>query len=272
MKKLLLLLFIPALMLTFAGCKKDKKGDEDKKDNVDVNNPPNAKSVVIYVGGTWCPPCGQRGKPALDATKNEFGSDVNIVSIGVNSGSTVDPMNNPSGQALRNAFGQSITGVPAMFVGGPTAFAGVSNATTMTGKVREENANKALVHGKPVVKIDGNKVSVDVDITFFEDYSDEYRCAVYLTEDNLNHRQSGDTRTGDRKDMHDGVIRLTLPAPSSATGETIAPSVKKGQKAKFSSSADLQESWKKENMKAVVVFWRKAGNGFAVVGGESTKF
>lgn len=273
MKKVLLLM-IPALLIGFAGCKKDKKGDSSNGSGTPTETKPVQNVMMFYFGGTWCGPCGAYGKPTVQAAK-KLNDRVHVISCQVNgAGGAVDPFNNQSANGLADVFG--VSGVPTLYIadgiGGITAIGGgTSMQSAATTKINEILAKtNPAVYAKPKVKVSGTNVTVDIDAKFYEDFANEYRFAVYITESRLSATQYQDGRTED-KNMHDDVLRLTL--TTDPVGEVIASSVKNGDKISKSYTGTIDPSWKKENLKAVVVFWRKTGDKqVTFVNGEYTKF
>jgi thiol-disulfide isomerase/thioredoxin len=274
MKKILLLC-IPALILGLASCKKENNEDDKKKDETKEVVQPNQKGVVFYFGGTWCPPCGSIGKPSMQDTKNMFGDDAIYISCQMSSQSTPDPMNNEFANSMYGVFSSAISGVPTMFVGCKDSLTTITSsspytltATALQTRAQSAKNKKAAVYAKPKVKINGDQITVDIDATFFDAHNDEYRFAVYITESRLTHTQAADARTID-KNIHDDVLRLSL--TPQIVGDVVATSVTAGEKISKSYTGTLNNSWNKANCKAVVVFWKKQGNGVLCVGGESTK-
>jgi hypothetical protein len=211
----------------------------------------------------------------MQETKNMYSDDAVYISCQVSSQNSPDPMNNTYANSMYGVFASAISGVPTMFVGCKDSLTTVVSrspytltASALQARVGSAKNKKAVVYAKPKVKLDGNQVTVDIDATFYEDYNDEYRIAVYITESRLNHTQSSDGRTVD-KNIHDDVLRLSL--TPEITGEKVASSVAKGEKILKSYTGTLNGSWNKANCKAVVVFWKRQGNGVTCVGGESTK-
>lgn len=270
MKKVLLLM-IPALLIGFAGCKKDKK-DDDSKNTTPTETKPVQNVMSFYFGGTWCPPCGAYGKPTVQAIK-KINNRVHVISCQVNgAGGATDPFNNNYTNQIAGVF--RVSAVPTLFMadgeGGINSFQGgqgmQNSATTKVNEVLSKT--NPAVYAKPKVKLDGNNITVTIDAKFYEDYNNEYRFAVYITESRLQATQSSDGRTED-KNMHDDVLRLSL--TSDVVGEVVASSVKKDEKISKTYTGTLDASWKKENLKAVVVFWRKTDNNqVTFVNGEST--
>jgi hypothetical protein len=269
MKKLLLLLVLPVMIFTFNSCSKDKDDDTgnngDGKGNETVQ--PNALPVVIYIGGTWCPPCGANGKPAMQATKKEIGDKAVYISAQVNGQSAADPMNNQAANELLNAFRPS--GVPAIYTACPDSLAGTqANGAAVIQRLKSGSSKKALVHSNVKANISGNSINVEVDARFFEDFENDYGFAVYVTESRLMHTQASDARLED-KNMHDDVIRVSL--SGTIPGDVVNGPVKKGDTVKRTYTGNWDASWKKENAKVVVVYWRKpnpAVNSWTLVGGN----
>ncbi|MCK9481047.1 MAG: Omp28-related outer membrane protein [Bacteroidia bacterium] len=272
MKKVLLLM-IPALLIGFAGCKKDKKDDGGDNSGKTTTTKPVQNVMMFYFGGTWCGPCGAYGKPTIQAAK-KINERVHVVSCQVNgAGGATDPFNNAHSTQLAGVF--SVKGVPTLFIadgnGQIASFSGgASMQSSTTTKVNEIlSKTDPDVYAKPVVKLDGDNITVTINAQFYKDFSDEYRFAVYITESRLQANQYQDGRTED-KNMHDDVLRLSL--TTEVVGDVVASSVTKGTKISKTYTGTLDANWKKENLKAVVVFWRKTGdNQVTFVNGEYTK-
>jgi thiol-disulfide isomerase/thioredoxin len=260
MKKLLLIASAGAL-LSLAACKKENNnGGGDNKPSPAVV-PQTQQATVFYFGGTWCPPCGAYGKPTKDYLKSNYAPDkFNLVSCQVNSGTTQDPMNNASANALAATFG--VTGVPTMYfgstempfeaVGGGTSMQ--TSASTIMDKIL---ARTPIANGKFTTTVSGNDVTVKVETQFFkavDPTGGTYKIAAYLTEDGLNHTQSNDA--GAYKNIHDNVLRATLGA--SASGDVLTNQMDQWGVKNFTLFGTLNGTWKKETMKVVVVLWKQA--------------
>jgi hypothetical protein len=245
--------------LLVAGCKKKEK-DVAPVTPV-VSGPAQVQnSVVIYFGGTWCGPCGAYGKPAKEALHNSEGEKVSIVSCQVNGGGgATDPMNNPDANAMAGVFG--IKSVPSLFIGGHNdlitsvpsnssmSSTAISTAQTVEGKM-------AVAASSMEVSGTGTSVSIKTQTKFFENQTEEYYLAVYLTESGLTYTQYQDMSSN--KNIHDNVLRTKVTA---ITGDLLGSNVNNGDIIDKTFSATLDPSWNRANMSAVLVLWRKNTDG-----------
>lgn len=70
----------------------------------DLVSMPNV-AVFEESNGTWCPPCGTFGLPAVEATESQYGERVIVLSYHDKGGSRFDPMSITAGEQLNNRLG-----------------------------------------------------------------------------------------------------------------------------------------------------------------------
>lgn len=278
MKKIFLLLLVPALIFAFSGCGKDDDGGSGRNNDTNGDgggsgggSSAEQKAVLFYFGGTWCPPCGSNGKVAVQNVKNEHGSKVEVISCQLSSQNATDPFANTSSSQMAQVF--QVSGVPAIYIGGPDQLTShPSNAQMSSSSAERVTTVKGLspiVSVRPTVKLDGKTLTVTTKVGFLEDHDNEYRLAVYITESRLEHPQASDARTVDRN-MHDDVLRKNL-SPTSAFGELLAGNVTKGTDQEYSFFDELDDSWDINNLRAVAVVWKRMPNGFMPVNAASVQ-
>ncbi len=255
MKKLSLMSLVVLGALLLNNCKKETpKGNEGG-----TTETPKQRTVGIYFGGTWCPPCGAYGKPAKEQLKSELKDDAVIISCQVNGG-TADPMNNADANAFLTGFG--VTGVPTMFTGGANeVMKGVGGSTTMAttliANAKATNALAAFANISATVTIEGSNITVNTKTKFFKDQTEEYYVSAYVLESGLNYAQSSDASVN--KNIHDNVLRTKL--SSSVFGDLIGSNVKTGDSKDRFFTGTINSAWKKENITVAVVLWRKNSDG-----------
>ena len=259
------------LSLTFTACKKD----ESKTDGGNNNGTPTVtqeqKATLFYFGGNWCPPCGAYGKPAKEMVKMQAPKKAVIISCQLNSSSVPDPMNNADANALAGLFKVSV--VPAMWNGGfESPFAQIQSTSNMSSDaltaVTTMAANKAKANFNLSVKEEDGLMNVTIDGKFFEDLTGEYYIAGYLLEDKLNYPQASDA--SNEKNIHHNVLRAKF--GTSITGELLATNPKKDESIKKSIAFFVQSTFKKENLGAAIVVWKKGSTGFTICNSSYIKF
>lgn len=254
MKKLSILMFAVLISaITFTGCKKkdDAPQAETKKPETPLQTP-----VAIYFGGTWCPPCGAYGKPAKEALKSQFNSNIVLISCQIGQ----DPMNNADANAFASGFG--VQGVPTMYIGGNNGLInGVSGGTAMTQtcitNAQSIKDKTAVANITATASVNGENITVNTKTSFLQDQTEEYQVAVFVLESGLNHAQVSDGSAN--KNIHDNVLRKKL--STTVFGDVLSSNNKNGDVKEKSFTSTLDASWKKENMSVAVVLWRKNSDG-----------
>jgi hypothetical protein len=269
MKKITILM--SAVMIAaflFTGCKKKEEEPKGNGPVVDAGPSQIQNAVVIYFGGTWCPPCGSTGRPAKDAVKSQVGDRATLISCQVSSQSAQDPMNNAASNALAGTFG--VSSVPSLYVGGANEVI-AKVASMQTNAVPTANTMKdktAIAASDATFSLSGNSLTINTRTKFFADQSEEYYLAAYVLESGLNHAQVSDA--GANKNIHDNVLRAN--AASAATGDLISGNNKKDEVKTKSFTVTLNDAWKKENIQVALVLWRKNTDGkFTICNGFHKK-
>ncbi len=187
------------------------------------------RSVVTYVGATWCPPCGAYGEPTKEHMETTYGSDVVILNV-------------QSGDAISSssAFGPGFGNVFQSFVGStgiPHCYWSAANHTmTHDGYYSSQpyNNSEADSHVNACLgstlevgvaaeaTIDGSVVSVNTMAEFYAAAGQHY-IGVYLLEDGvMASQQSSIAATA--VTSHENVIRAAANSSNSLGNETMGTS------------------------------------------------
>jgi hypothetical protein len=273
MKKITILMSaVMIAAILFTGCK--KKTDDEPKGNgtVVAEGPAQVQNaVVIYFGGTWCPPCGSNGKPAKEAVKEALGDRVTLISCQVAAGGTEPMDNSSSNQLSNNVFG--VRSFPSLYVGGaneiissiPSTSAMSTNAVAAANTAKDKTAIAAV---DATTSISGNTLTINTRTKFYADQTEEYYLAAHVLESGLNHAQSSDNSKN--KNIHDNVLRVT--ATTSGTGDLLSGNNKKDEVKTKTFTVTINDAWKKENMQVALVLWRKNADGkFTICNGFHKK-
>ena len=236
------------------------------------------RAILVYVGATWCPPCGQWGEEAKEHVENNFGEDQAIIL----SCQRADKITNSTefgysfGSEFQNYSGS--TGIPHMHIRGggyendfyPSAGSFDSDINTVIG-------TSPTVGVCAIASLSGTTVTVKTKTRFFSASSEEHHVSVYLLEDNVIADQSHSS-LGTVPDMpHDHVLRAAA-NESNYLGESIGSSFSSEQEVegsynieidpKYNQSTGLTTDWKAEDLKVTVIVWKGSGlnalNGLTV--------
>lgn len=221
------------------------------------------------MGGTWCPPCGAYGKPTKESLKAQFGDKLTLISCQVN-GSVADPMNNADANAFLQLF--QAKGVPIIYVGGNNGvIQGIGGSTTMsataTTRGNELKALEAAATCSASLSLSGDDLTINTETKFFQDQTEEYYLAAYITENGLSYTQASDASAN--KNIHDYVLRAK--ASSAITGDLVSSNNKKGDVKAKKFTTTLNNSWNKSKLNVSLILWRKNTNGQLTICNGFTK-
>ncbi len=260
-----------AMSITFFGCKKDEDdGGNDKQP--DPNQPAQVvieqknKGIVIDITGTWCPPCGAYGIPgfnkAISLAKDR------MVPFAIHSG---DPLSLAAMDAVAALPKFKSGSVPRIAAGNGLVFpAGVYSDINATGNKIVSSVDTFIANNPVIVgttpanlKIEGDKISVDVHSKFFTEASGEYQIAVFFYENGVVSPQKKSGMPEDANQQHDHVIRAV--ATATAWGEALPVSLTEVKK---TYTATYKSTWNSAKMGAMVLIWKKNGTDYSYVNGN----
>lgn len=266
MKKLSLLTLFTALIVMASSCKKEENPPAP-------GNPPGIaqeqKSVIFYLSGNWCGPCGLYGKPAMANVEQKNPNKLVVVACHVNGGGgAVDPYNNPDANALITAWG--VSGVPTAAIGGGGTSAqkvggGPSMQTTMETKINSVLTTTAAANSSIDVVLNGTTLTVKTNTKFFSATSETHYISAYVIEDNLKGRQYISNQGWDENATHNNVLRTKL--STNVIGDELTTSATAGQEISKEFTTTLNSAWKTENLQVAVVIWKAGSTGRLVVNG-----
>jgi thiol-disulfide isomerase/thioredoxin len=265
MKKLSLLTLFVATIMAVSSCKKEENPPSPG------NNPPaiaqEQKTVIFYLSGNWCGPCGLYGKPALANVEQKNANKLIIIAGHVN-GSGTDPYNNADANALLTAW--NITGVPTAAIGGGGTPAqkvsgGPSMQSTMETKINSVLGTAATANSSIDVTLNGSILTVKANTKFFTASSETHYISAYVVENGLKGRQYISGQGWDENATHNHVLRTKL--STSITGDELTTSATAGQEISKEFTTTLNSAWKTENLQVAVVIWKAGTNGRIVING-----
>jgi thiol-disulfide isomerase/thioredoxin len=218
--------------------------------------PPEVRRALLYkVTATWCPPCGDWGT-------NEFktaveGSSENAVVVAFHAAG--DPMHNSMSDEIENDYG--VTGYPTLVVNHEQDF---GSASPMVNAVNTFVSEPADVSAVSIMEIVNNKIEITAQARWFEEMTGQMYCSIYILEDGISEPQA--TPSGYDEDyIHDFVFRTS--ASGTPFGDQVLNgSAWVGKTENLNYTLDLDPNWKKENLYAITVLWKRdAGGGYDFV-------
>lgn len=197
MKKLFLLALVPALMFSFAGCKKE----EEKSDGLTVEN--KQRSMLAYVTATWCGPCGSAGGPTFKAAVASKGtSEIIPLNIQTSNSSLTPIFKKPGVDSQDSVFIAPVFSALFSNLNIPTnngsysipafsmnnSYLGTSNTTStvITDRATSYNANAPVLGVAANKSVNGNTITVNAKTKFFKEGSGEYFWSALVIEKGVN--------------------------------------------------------------------------------------
>ena len=312
MKKLLLLSSVAGLLIFAAGCKKDKVEDTNGGSNggggtaaLVVEN--TQRGFVGYVGATWCPPCGSAGGPGYKAMLNKFTTDQMVSLYLAPSGETAAHyIKADDGKAYYAGFLQAFSGamkstgtIPYYNVNGANVGGAYSDANYTADRyganITDLIANDPQIGVAAVKTLTDNKLSCDVKIKAYEEYSGDLYYSVIAVEKQVVGIQATTQYVYDYE--HKNVARASLVGDGTLAGQqafevissgttaaneeitksvaldyeayTITPGVTRTSVSR--STAPVIWEYTPSNTEIVVTIWSKVGDNYAYVNGVVAK-
>lgn len=239
-------------------------------DNTDVIDMPVAKKnvpILIKFTGETCPPCGGWGWTAWNDLSNKFygkGFCWSNYGDGFSNNHFRSEELNPTMDPIENRY----------FSGGKPSFHTNDTDFDQADDLAETEANDFIASTETKVgavlnhKIEGDKLTINTSVEFFEDLDGEYMVAAYLVEDKPVAYQAGHADGNNTK--HHLVMRGSL--STSAWGELIVNGgAKAGDRMKNTFSATIPPTYNKENFSYGVVVWRKFGSVYFFMNAYTTQ-
>ncbi|MFC2111363.1 Omp28-related outer membrane protein [Bacteroidota bacterium] len=244
MKKLIF--FLLALMIAFAGCKKDK---DDEDEEIKGLNPTQTQWGFVYeYTRVNCGTCGSLGGPLL----HELHDMGNVVGVAGHVSGGNDPMES----SYSNGFYSDRPhdgGIPFFWVCNTECIrdAALAKSTMTSFKSQTPIAGVDLSY-----TISGGKMSVKTKTKFFAAGTGDYLISVYVLEDNIDGGSSSgayDQAGGSADYKHMCVLREV--SASNVYGETLAASPAKDAIFEKDFEFTLDPGWITGNTHPAVVIW-----------------
>lgn len=236
---------------------------DNRVDDNDLNVLAKQRSVMIYRGATWCPPCGAYGDPTKEYVHNTYGNECIILSTQSNDDIT------SSGE-----FGYIFGGEYMTFVGAtgiPHGFwLGEGYAMVDRGFYTDANANNsaaaadvdAIMGNTPTVgitaeaRIEGGNIIIDTKAEFYAAAGQRY-ISIFVTENNVLADQAHSVNGTVPNMAHNHILRATATTSASANLglESMGASFATGEEFVKSYSIPLSSGWSSSNLEVVVMIW-----------------
>lgn len=257
MKKKYLLLVAVATVVTISSCKKDDKpvsdppatGKEVKKEQ---------KAVAFYYTGITCNPCGSIGIPNFKTIKTDKASVLVPIEVHLNIPG-LDPLQNAYGDTLSALIvSQNSISIPKYFTGNLIVSGTAGTAVTDMEKEIDKVVGKVPVLNTSLeTSRTGNTLKVKVRLKAFEQVSGQYKVALYVLEDEVNHRQVVNGQYVDPF-IHHNVLRSAI--GSTFGNAMVNGSINKDDVIEKEFTTELGSSWNKEHLKVAAVIWKFTPN------------
>ncbi len=310
MKKLILGLSAVAILFSAVSCKKEKDDTNDKNTG-GIAVEKKQRSFIGYVSATWCGPCGAYGGPTFKSTLNSK-SDNEVIMLNIQTStskatpyfkrpSSMDNMDSvyisPIMGELFNSLNIPVSGtgsfsIPAFSAN--NAYIGSSSTTqaALESAITSNNAKSPLLGVGATKSINGNTISVDTKVDFYEQGSGEYFYSVVVLEDkHVGYQLVGSTANNSyehynfaRAAMANGGemhTQATFSKQSFASGSVASgQSFSKNFTFNYQSYTDAQVNpafgllkWNMTgaNTKVAVMVWKKNGTKYEFVNGVIAK-
>ncbi len=307
MKKLLLLSSVAGLLIFAAGCKKDKGKDEDTGGGNNGNGGAETALVVeqtqrgfvAYIGATWCPPCGAYGGPAYKEMMKKFTTDEMVSFYFPPDGETMPHYIKADGKSDYAGFlpdlyitMKSKGGIPFFNVNGVNAGGAYTDANytanTYGKNITDLIANEPQIGVAAVKTLTATKLTCDVKIKAFEDYTGDLYYSVIALENKVVGLQKITGKPDNREYEHLNITRASLVGDGTMEGQQAfvaaasgtTPSGKEFTKSfslipptSYERGANRIIPWDytPENTSIVVTVWTKVGDNYTYVNGVVAK-
>lgn len=222
--------------------------------------------ILVKFMGETCGPCGGWGWAAWENLYTPFVGKAfswSNYGDGFSNGHFRSEELNPTMDQIEDRF----------FSGGKPSFLTNNTDYDQSTTAAENAANTSLTQTADVSavlnsNIEGDQLTINTQVKFFNDLSGEYYVAAYLVEEGPVAYQAGHPDGANTK--HHRVMRGSL--SSSAWGEQIvAANASAGDEYTKTFTATIPSNYNKDNFSYGVVIWKKVGQVFLYVNAYSTQ-
>jgi len=266
MKKLFLLALVPALMFSFAGCKK-----EESKDNGPAPLVVQEKNTPFYtkLTATWCGPCGAWGWSLNKEIVEGIGTDAISMSV---YGSSTSNFQNPTSIKWMADFGGksypnfTMNGVNKTVFPTPTSISTAQTKADIITGAQDFSSSEVLMNAAGRLVWEGQKLTVQSVVKTFKQQEGEFYVGAYIVENNAFSIQNG--QNGEVQ--HPNVNRGSM--SSSVYGVKYDGGLGAGVQGSLPDfTYDVPQSWVKENISVALIIWKKEGDKYIYVNGHIAK-
>ncbi len=244
-------------------------------DTNDVTVEIKQRAVAVYLGATWCPPCGTNGEPAKAHIESAHGNNVALISVQAGDAISDDTDFGPIfGSAFSTLAGSS--GIPHIFYsshGYTFSDDGFSSSESTNNSWTDAAINSMLAKTPEAgvgafASISGNTITVKTK-TKFSTATGQHWIGVYLVEDGVMASQSL-VSGGPTNVEHNNVLRASATGSSGDLGTvSLGTSFTANQTVEGSYTITTNSAWNKDKLQVVVVLWEgnsadKISNGIKV--------
>ncbi len=218
------------------------------------------RTLLTKKTATWCPLCGQWGWTMMKDLIEDNSERALI--LGAHYSGDLETQ---IAKDLTTHFGGA--GQPKFYANNVNQGVSSGNLATKRAEIKtlvDNNFNMSpVVNAGVEAVVAGGKINIDVKTRFFQPASGEYYVAVFIVENDVLNKQSGQGTNA----LHPNVMRTS--AVSTWYGEVFSTgNADTGDEATFSYSIDGNPAWKTENLRAIVTVWKKDGSTYEFVNGD----
>lgn len=276
MKKYTLSLSIALLAFLFVGCteststtpSEDEK-QEEQNDNTNELKAPEftlevtSKPVLFDFTSTGCPGCGSWGGPTFESLISQEKNAIVPMAVHIKYGDKM--ITDASNAIAANRTGQFYT--PQLWVNNTIGMVLSGGRINGTESLASLNSEIDAAQGRnPEIAVgishasDEDNIAIRYKTKALTDLSGEYYVGIYVMENGINDRQSGNPNGS--KD-HNHVIRTTN---SGGFGTMIAQeNLALDAENQGEITFEIKDDWNMNNLYATIIVWKKEGNNYVVV-------
>lgn len=247
----------------------------DNSDEFDIPISKKQRAIFSYIGATWCPPCGEHGRPLLDYLESEVANDDKVV-MTFHVGDLVVPTSSTAFDLIQDFTDHvDLPSVPYLYVAGGD----YQDSRRLTSdhdnnhdlissdisSIQNQFTNVGVGASARIDSEDDNRIIVETGLEFLGDTNEEYFIGTYLLEDNIvADQQVGSVANPSTVNgvTHNNVVIANQIGSESFRGKNIGNSFSEGEVVaeeftiNIPSSVNTIAEVNKEELKVAVVVWK----------------